>query len=333
MSNKYYLVRSPFRVSLFGGGTDYPEYYSNHKGAVIGFSINKYIYLGGLLTNDYVDYKYKLSYSKLEMTEKIKDIIHPSVREGMKYMKFNLPIDLSFQADLPASSGLGSSSSFSSGFLKLLAEIQGKKLSKDRLSRKAINLDRNILKEDVGVQDHLHSTYGGINKFSFYKGKISRKPISMTKKGINLLESSMMLVHTGKKRQASSIASEQIKKTKNNQIDSNLEEIFKMVNEAEDILINLDENKLKDLGFLLKSSWEIKKTLTSKISSRYLDDIYRSGLDLGAYGGKLCGAGGGGFFLFLLPSNKKNSFRKFFGLKNCIDFKIDFSGSKSIFKG
>tara|TARA_B100000989_G_scaffold292373_1_gene268193 strand:- start:7607 stop:8608 length:1002 start_codon:yes stop_codon:yes gene_type:complete len=333
MSSKYFLVRSPFRVSLFGGGTDYPEYYSNHKGAVIGFSINKYIYLGGLLTNDYVDYKYKLSYSKLEMTENIKNIMHPSVREGMKYMKFKSPIDLSFQADLPASSGLGSSSSFSSGFLKLLAEIQGKKLSKDELSRKAINLDRNILKEDVGVQDHLHSTYGGINKFSFYKDKITRRSIRMTNKSLNLLESSMMLVHTGKKRQASSIAVEQIKKTKNNQIDSNLEEMFTMVNQAENILVDLNKNNLKELGSLLNSSWEIKKTLTTKISSRELDKIYKRGMKLGAYGGKLCGAGGGGFFLFLLPSHRKNSFRKSFGQKNCIDFRIDFSGSQSIFKG
>jgi D-glycero-alpha-D-manno-heptose-7-phosphate kinase len=333
MSKRYFLVRSPYRVSLFGGGTDYPEYFLKNKGAVIGFSIQKYIYLGGLLTNDYVDYKYRLAYSKLETTEKINEIFHPSVREGMKLMKFNSPIDFSFQADLPASSGLGSSSSFSVGFLKLISEIKGEKISKKKLSEKAIFLDRNILNEDVGVQDHLHSAFGGVNKFSFRENKITRKSINLSKQNLIKLEESMMLVHTGKKRSASSIAAEQIKKTKDNKIDNNLKDIYQTVSEAEKLITKFDQNAPKEIGSLLNDYWNIKKTLTKKISADYLDEIYEKGIKMGAYGGKLCGAGGGGFFLFILPKFRRKKFKEFFGEKNCIDFKIDFSGTKRIFKG
>ena len=333
MSERYFLVRSPYRVSLFGGGTDYPEYYQSNKGAVIGFSINKFIYLGGLLTNDYVDYKYRLAYSKLETTTNINEIYHPAVREGMKYMRFNLPIDFSFQADLPASSGLGSSSSFSTGLIKLISEIQRKKISKKNLSDKAIYLDRNILREDVGVQDHLHSAFGGFNKFSFKASSIKRKAIKLQSNKIKMLEKSMMLVHTGKKRSASSIAAEQIKRTKSKEIQTDLDEIFQLVMESEKILSNLDNEGLEDLGNLLNEYWNIKRTLTNKISAGYLNSIYEKGIKLGAYGGKLCGAGGGGFFLFIMPYQKKKDFREYFGEKNCIDFNIDFSGTKLIFKG
>lgn len=333
MSDRYFLIRSPYRVSLFGGGTDYPEYFLNSKGAVIGFSIQKYIYLGGLLTNDYVDYKYRLAYSKLETTEEINEIYHPSVREGMRLMKFNSPIDFSFQADLPASSGLGSSSSFSVGFLKLISEIKGEKISKKKLSDRAIFLDRNILNEDVGVQDHLHSAFGGINKFSFHGDKITRKSINLSKQNLNRLEESMMLVHTGKKRSASSIAAEQIKKTKSNKINNNLKNIYQTVSEAEKLLTKFNDNAIKEIGSLLNEYWMIKRSLTKKISANYLDEIYDKGLSMGAYGGKLCGAGGGGFFLFIMPLHAKKKFIRYFGEKNCIDFKVDFSGTKLIFKG
>tara|TARA_B100000900_G_scaffold409673_1_gene426034 strand:+ start:9445 stop:10446 length:1002 start_codon:yes stop_codon:yes gene_type:complete len=333
MSERYFLVRSPYRVSLFGGGTDYPEYFEENKGSVIGFSINKYIYLGGLLTNDYVDYKYRLAYSKLETTTKINDIFHPCVREGMKNLNFNSPVDFSFQADLPASSGLGSSSSFSTGFIKLISEIKGDKLSKKKLSDKAIFLDRNILKEDVGVQDHLHSAYGGFNKFSFHKDKITRKSINYSERNLSDLEESMLLVHTGKKRSASSIAAEQIKKTKSKRINNSLNEIFKTVSEAEKLLTKFNDNTIKEIGLLLNEYWMIKRSLTKKISADYLDEMYEKGLSMGAYGGKLCGAGGGGFFLFTMPLDAKKKFIRYFGEKNCIDFKVDFSGTKLIFKG
>tara|TARA_Y100000992_G_scaffold302625_1_gene277765 strand:- start:3705 stop:4706 length:1002 start_codon:yes stop_codon:yes gene_type:complete len=333
MSNKYYLIRSPFRVSLLGGGTDYPEYFFENKGAVLGFSINKYIYLGGLLTNDYVDYKYKLSYSKLETTEKIDEIKHPAVREGMKLLNFKLPIDFSFQADLPASSGLGSSSSFSVGFLKLIYEIQNKKISKKDIANLAIQLDRDILKQEVGLQDHLHAAYGGFNKFSFTGKEIVRKKVHLDINQVSEMEKNMILVFTGKKRSASKIASEQIEKTKNNKINQDLNEIYEMVEEGEKIFSNFNKSTPKEIGNLLNEYWKIKKGLTSKISMNKIDDIYENAIKTGAYGGKLCGAGGGGFFLFFIPKYKRKTFKKVFGDKNCIDFKIDYSGTQLIFKG
>jgi len=330
---KYFLVRAPFRVSLLGGGTDYPEYFKDNQGAVLGFAINRYIYLGGLLTNDYVDYKYRLAYSKLETTSDLSGIEHPIVREVLLHFDVDRPIDFSFQADLPASAGLGSSSTFSVGMVQLVTSILGKQESKMNRAKIAIHIDRDILNENVGVQDHLHASFGSINRFDFNGQEINRKEIDLSHKIISKLENSMILVFTGEKRRATEIVEDQIKKTKEKILDTNLSNIYEMVDEGEKILQSASSNSIEELGALINEYWYIKRGLSKNVSNANLDKIYDDARELGAYGGKLCGAGGGGFFLFFLPNHKKSRFIDYFGIENCIDIKLDHQGTKTIFKG
>tara|TARA_B110000003_G_scaffold164780_1_gene164745 strand:+ start:30114 stop:31136 length:1023 start_codon:yes stop_codon:yes gene_type:complete len=329
---KFCLVRSPVRVSLFGGGTDYPEFFNSNKGAVIGCAINKYIYFGMLSASNFVDYKYRLAYSILNTTNSIEGIEHPLVKKALEYYVIDHPLDFSFQADLPASSGLGSSSAFSVGMVKLLNEFKGKKLSKDEIANEAIYIDRELMRENVGVQDHLHATHGGLNRFDLQKDKFIKSSIAISEEKLRFLENSMLLVHTGNKRSASQIAKNQIERISSNQVNKNLEDILLMVDEAHKILESgQQESFTKDLGELLNSYWDQKKAISKGITEKHIDDIYIKGIQLGAYGGKLCGAGGGGFMLFIINPLDREKYIEAFGSKNCVNTKIDQEGAKTLF--
>ena len=332
-NSRYYLVRSPFRISFFGGGTDYPEYFSRFPGAVLGVAIDKYIYLSALQIGQYQDYKYRLAYSKLENVTEAKNVEHPSVRAALNYFEVDTPIDFSFQADLPASAGLGSSSTFSVGMVQLLSSIVNRPLDKLTAAKLAIHLDRDVLKENVGVQDHLHASFGGLNIFRFSGDVLENEPLDVTSEKRKSLESSLLLVFTGKKRSASEIVSEQMQKTRAKQNDGALHEIYQMVDEASRIMKRKTSDFLPELGELLTEYWKLKKSLSSRVSSSEMDGMYREGVNLGAYGGKLCGAGGGGFFAFLVPEEKKPKFFEHFGEENCISVGIDYEGTKLIFEG
>jgi D-glycero-alpha-D-manno-heptose-7-phosphate kinase len=325
------ISKTPYRVSLLGGGSDLPAYFKKNGGEVIGFAINQYSYIFLKKTSQILDYKYRIIYSKEEIASKLQKIFHPSVREVLKYYNYNSGIELSHSGDLPALSGMGSSSSFTVGLSNIIRTIQKKTHDKYTLAAEAIDIEQNKIKEAVGSQDQIFATFGGINRIEFKKnGDFNITRLNLKKKSLKLLEESSILVFTGKVRIASLIEKKKIisiKSIPNKQSDIGI--LKTMVNEGFEILNHTNLN-LKDLGQLLDSSWKIKKNLTDDITNEQLDNLYENGINLGAYGGKLLGAGGGGFFYFLVPQSKKENFKKKIGYKT-IDISLDFKGSEIIF--
>lgn len=322
------ISKTPYRISLFGGGTDIPSYYMKHGGQVIGFAINKFSYLFLKETNGMLNYKYRVVYSKHELTNSLSKILHPSVRETLKYYNYNKPVEITHNGDLPALSGMGSSSSFTVGLCKIIKYLNKKEHDKYELANDAIDIEQNKIKETVGSQDQTFASFGGLNKIKFNKsGKIDVLGINLSLKNKELLEQSSLLVFTGKVRFASKIEEKKVKNLKF--ITNDLKDLNKMVDESYSMF---QESKLniKRIGSLLHKSWIIKQKLSKDVSNPYLNMIYKKAIKYGAYGGKLLGAGGGGFFYFLCERKNKAELVKKLNLKH-IDFKIENDGSKIIF--
>lgn len=322
------LFRAPLRVSLFGGGTDYPAYYSRKPGAVIGFAIDKYIYTSVLPLTSFVEYRFRLAYSKIETVDKPAKIQHPVVRAALYMLDCGDPMDISVQADLPASSGLGSSSSFAVCVLTALHGVLGHDVTKGELAQEAIRLERDLLKEHVGDQDQYHASFGGFHRFDFIP--IPSPHVGMTDLSEHgSVTEHMLLVHTGIKRWASDIAREQVRRTARGMLDQELDLMVNLTNEAEIALRDADEERrLHQIARLLRESWEIKRSLSPAISSPQIDDLYELCLRHGALAGKLCGAGGGGFFLVVVPSERRKAFIDAVGERRCVSFGIDHQGAK-----
>jgi D-glycero-alpha-D-manno-heptose-7-phosphate kinase len=300
------ITRTPFRISFFGGGTDYPDWYNNNPGAVISTTINKYCYITCRQLPPFFDYKYRIRYHKKEETKNIQEITHPSVRECLKYTKTTQGLEIVHHADLPARSGLGSSSTFTVGMLHALNALNGKMISKRQLALDAIHVEQNIIKENVGSQDQTNAAFGGFNHIEFNKRrKITISPIILSKIKQNTLSSHLMLFFTGFSRTASDISKHQIAAIKKNKID--MTHSYKLVEEAQKILNR--KNFIKDFGNLLNEQWNMKKSYTKKITNKEIDYIYNTGIKAGAYGGKLLGAGGGGFILFVADPKHHNSLK------------------------
>jgi D-glycero-alpha-D-manno-heptose-7-phosphate kinase len=321
--------KTPLRVSLFGGGTDYPAYFERHRGAVIGFTINKYIYISALRLGNYVDYQYRLSYSKLEMVDDASHIQHPVVRALIRRYNSTSAMDFSVQADLPASAGLGSSSAFTVGFINLLSRLQGMPRTKLELAREAIFVERNLLDEQVGVQDQMHAAFGGFNRFDFASNApFTIRPLDIRGADIKSLTDWMVLVYTDVKRRATEVVEEQMTNTSMRKIDANLSNLLGFVDVAQAILERERGDKLPiELARLLHDSWQIKKRLSTKFSSDEIDDLYDRCIQLGALGGRLCGAGGGGFLFMIVPPDRRADFANALQVRRCVDFEIDFTGS------
>jgi D-glycero-alpha-D-manno-heptose-7-phosphate kinase len=326
------LSRTPMRVSLFGGGTDYPDYFKKFGGAVIGMAIDKYIYIASLKMSGIQPYQYRLSYSQIEHVNSIRDIQHNAVRAAFEYYKISQPIDLSIMADMPASSGLGSSSAFAVGLLNLLARQNNEKITKLDLALRAIHLEREILKENVGVQDQLHAAFGGINRFDFDGKGFRITPMMMSGSSLETLTHSMLLVHTGVSRHASKVVESQLARTRNGEIDQQLEKMRSIVDQASDILTSSDsELMLEKIGAMLNESWMLKRSLSPHITSLEIDNLYEKAISLGALGGKLCGAGSGGFLLMLVPRDKHDSFIEGIQPARVINIGLDTEGSTIIY--
>ena len=293
------LSRTPFRISFFGGGTDYPVWYNKHRGAVLATSIDKYCYILVRYHPPFFDYKYRIVYSKTEQTQNISEIQHPSVRETLRFMNFDdRGVELHHDADLPARTGLGSSSTFTVGLLNALHALKGKMVTKRQLALEAIDIEQNRIKENVGSQDQTIAAFGGFNKIEFgSEQEIQIKPMTVNVEKIQHLQDHLMLFFTGFARTASEIASEQIKKTPDRK--NELIRMYEMVDEAIGIL-NGSSSDITDFGRLMHETWMIKRGLTNKITTPQIDKIYEAALEAGALGGKLLGAGGGGFILFFV---------------------------------
>ena len=322
------ISKTPYRISLFGGGTDLPQYYKKHGGKVIGFAINQFSYLFLKETNEMLGYKYRTVYSKHEYSNSVNKILHPSVRETLKYYKFHKGVEITHNGDLPALSGMGSSSSFTVGLCNIIKYLKKQKYDEYELAYDAIKIEQEKIKEFVGSQDQTFAAFGGLNKIEFEKtGNIKVTGLNISLKNKKLLEESSLLVFTGKVRMASKIEEKKVKNL--SKISYQLNNFNELVEESS-FIINQEKLDIIKLGKLLGESWKIKKKLTNDISTKDLDKIYHTAITNGAYGGKLLGAGGGGFFYFLCDKYKKNIIKKKLKYK-CIDIKIENSGSKIIF--
>lgn len=289
------ITRTPYRVSFFGGGTDYHTWYQEHGGSVLSTTINHYCYLSARYLPPFFENKSRIVWSKIEEVAEHSDIKHPAVRGILDYLKVERGVEIHHQGDLPARSGLGSSSTFTVGLLNAIYGLRGMMSSKRQLACEAVHIEREVLKESVGVQDQIAAAYGGFNKINILPtGNFSVEPIILPQGRMEDLQSHMMLFFTGVSRTASSVAEEQIKVIRDKQ--SELESMQVMVDEALDVLCK--GRDIEEFGRLMHESWQIKRSLTSSISPAFVDDIYAKAQKAGAIGGKLLGAGGGGFILF-----------------------------------
>ena len=322
------ISRTPFRISFFGGGTDYPAWFRENGGTVLVTTINKYCYISCRYLPPFFDHKSRIIWSKIENVKDINEIQHPSVRETLKFVGINEGVEVHYDADLPARSGIGSSSSFTVGFLHSLYALKGIMPTKMQLAKESIHIEQDILKENVGSQDQISAAFGGFNKIEFRpNGEFNVAPVIIDKKRLKELQNSLMFIFTGFSRTASEIAAEQIKKS--DERKKELTEMHKMVGEAINILNS--DRKLTEFGKLLHEGWKLKRSLTDKISNPQIDEIYEIARKSGAIGGKLCGAGGGGFFLFFVEPENQVKVREKLKHLLCVPFQFENLGSQIIF--
>ena len=323
------ISKTPYRVSFFGGGTDYPKWFNKNGGKVISSAINKYSYIIIKNLEDLENYKYRIRYYKREEAKTIDKISHPVIKQALKLFQINNKIEIIHFGDLLAKTGIGSSSSFTVGLLQALNRLNNKKISKKTLAIQAINLEQNILKEYVGSQDQVAASYGGFNKIVFSKkNKFSCRSIKINKKNLINLEDHCQLYFTNIQRNADDYAKHKIKNiSKNSHL---LKKISEITNEAEKIFkSNYKKEFVLEIGKLLNEQWIIKKSLANSITNSKIDSIYNKAINNGAIGGKLLGAGGGGFFMFLVPPEKQKYLSNKLNLKK-INIKFDFKGSRLI---
>ncbi|UTH72833.1 hypothetical protein [Chromobacterium sp. IIBBL 290-4] len=321
------ITRTPFRVSFFGGGTDYPAWFHEHGGAVLATTIDKYCYISCRHLPPFFDHKHRIVYSRIENVRDVEDIEHPAVRAALNWTQYQHGLEIHHDGDLPARAGLGSSSSFTVGLLHALSALEGKYSSKEDLAKKAIYLEQEVIGENVGSQDQVSAAYGGFNYIEFKKnGEFSVSPLILKESRINELQSHLMLFFTGLSRVASEIAKSQIEKIKSH--ENELFRMREMVEEATKILHS--DMPINEFGKLLHQNWLYKRSLSDKISTPEIDLIYEEAIEAGALGGKLLGAGGGGFVLLFAPPEKQMHIKE--RLRNLVHvpFKFESSGSRVV---
>jgi D-glycero-alpha-D-manno-heptose-7-phosphate kinase len=322
------ISRTPFRISFFGGGTDYPSWYKKNKGSVISTTINKYCYINARYLPPFFDYKYCIRYYLREEKKKLDDIKHPSVRECLKLLKIKAGIEIVHNADLPALSGLGSSSAFTVGLLNAISALEGKMLTKKDLVNNALYIEQKKNKENVGSQDQSSAAFGGLNRIDFGgRAEVLVNPIVLDKSYENILQENLLLIFSGLSRKADDVAKEQISKIELNK--EKYKKIYKLVDEAEEILKK--KKSLGGFGELLNYQWQLKKSLASNITNNKIDEIYNLAIKNGALGGKLLGAGNGGFMVFY--AKKKNHGKILSKLNKFlhVPFRFDYTGSQIIY--
>src|SRR3990167_2763032 len=295
------ITKTPYRISFFGGGTDYYQWYSRYGGGGLTSTINKYCYVCLRYMPPLLWSKYRVFWSKSENVDRIEDIQHPGVRGCLEYMRIDEGIEVNHAGNFPARSGLGSSSSFTVGMLHALHKLTGKKCDKADLAKKAIHVEQTVLKENVGIQDQIQCAWGGINWIKIMpNGEYTVQPLLLNEEIMKHTENHLIMFFTGLQRTASDIASSQLDNIDKKQ--SELHAISGLVFPAVEAMKNGD---MVTFGHCLDESWNLKRSLSDKITSKELDDIYQAAIEAGAYGGKILGAGGGGFFLFCVEPSKR----------------------------
>lgn len=294
------ITQTPFRMSFFGGGTDFPGFYKEHGGAVISTTFDKYCYVNVRHLPRFFDYTTELSYAKTERVNCVEEIEHPAIREAMKLLDMH-EIRLTYEADLPARSGLGTSSSFAVGMLNAFHALKGKYADKRKLADQAIYLERVLCNESGGVQDQIAASFGGFNRINFDADGYSVNPIIISPERKKQLNQNLMLFFTGFSRFSSDIQVEAEKSLKSKA--DQLLEMLRLVDDAEQVLTG--KGDLNEFGRLLDYTWKLKRGITNKVSTDSIDAVYEKAMKAGATGGKLLGAGGGGFLLFYVEPEKQ----------------------------
>lgn len=322
------ISRTPYRVSLFGGGSDYPAWYRKHGGQVLGFAINKYCYISIRHLPPFFNHKHRIVYSAIELVNTFNEIKHPAVRAALQDTNPEKGLEIHHEGDLPARSGLGSSSSFTVGLLNAQYALTGRMVTKHQLAQQAIRLEQDVMKEHVGSQDQVWAAYGGMNHIDFNRDdSFDVTPLIIDGGRRIQLMGNLMLFFTGISRYATEIAEKQIANLPNRQ--PHVQNIMEMVNEAEAILQDT-KTPLADIGRLLNESWSLKRELADEICTPAVDNIYEAALAAGAVGGKLLGAGGGGFVLFYVEPENQQLVREALAKLTEVHFDLDHVGSKIV---
>lgn len=320
------ITKTPYRCSMFGGGSDYPRWYKEHGGMVLTSTIDKYCYLSVRYMPAFLGYKYNVCWSKMERVNNLKDIEHSGVRGCLQYIGIDEGFEVNHAGDLPARSGLGSSSAFTVGMLHALHVLNGRHVSKTQLAREAIEVEQVVLKETVGIQDQIECAHGGLNLIEIHRdGEYTVRPVVINSGRKILLERRLMLFFTGLQRNSSEIADAQVSNIERKEYE--LMAIQSLVPKA---LKSVTNGDLSYIGHLLHESWMLKRELSDKVSNNEIDRLYDNARVAGAIGGKLLGAGGGGFFLFYVPEDRQASVREAMGGLHDIPFKFENGGSQIV---
>jgi D-glycero-alpha-D-manno-heptose-7-phosphate kinase len=322
------ITSTPLRISFFGGGTDYPVWYRQNGGAVLATTIDKRCYITCRRLPPFFEYHSRISYTKVENVRRNDAIEHPSVRGCLQFLGIDDGLEIHHVADLPARTGLGTSSAFTVGLLLGLYALQNKMRDKQALATDAIQVEQELLREAVGAQDQVCAAYGGFNRINFHTdGSIEVKRVLTAPSRLAELEQHLALYFTGFARTASEIAQEQVRMTP--QREQELNAMLQLVGEAETVITS-STHSLHEFGRLLHEGWQIKRSLTQKITNASIDAIYEAGLSAGALGGKLLGAGGGGFMLFFLPPERRQNLRERLKKLLCVPFSFSNRGSNVV---
>jgi D-glycero-alpha-D-manno-heptose-7-phosphate kinase len=324
------ISMTPLRVSFFGGGTDYPDYFMEHGGAVLATAIDKYVYLMVSPLTRFSDHKFRISYSITELCHSVDEIKHPSVRECLRFMGIEGGLEINVASDLPARTGLGSSSSFTVGLLHALHAYKGQQVSPQQLAEEAVHVEQQMIKERVGCQDQFMAAYGGLTHLQFDKlAGVHASPVPIKAERLEELQARLMLFYTGVQRTAHEVLEVQIENTRLGRVESELKSMQGLVEKG---LYKLGSNSdIDEFGKILDTSWQLKKSLSPQISNLLIDESYDSAIRAGAIGGKLLGAGGGGFLLLYVRKNAHEKVR--LALKDLQEVQIRFAphGSRLIF--
>ena len=327
------ISRTPYRLSLFGGGADYPSWFVSHETKLISAAMANYCYISVKHLPPYFDYANHVIYSKIESVHTFDEIEHPSVRACLKQLQVPNGISITHDGDLPARSGIGSSSSFTVGLINALQTYLGKPLTTHELALQAIDIEQNIIGESVGVQDQIMAAYGGIKVLELSGANTKVRDLRIHDHYVEDLEQHIMLGFSGISRLSEVQAKKQVDSIKEGKSVQTLEAMQKLTYEALRIFEHESSSAIKDIGLLLQEQWNYKRTLTDSVSNNDINSIYDAAIEAGAYGGKLMGAGGGGFFMFLAPPNAHQKIKDRLKQINVwIPFKFDYEGSKIIMR-
>ena len=327
------ISKTPYRLSLFGGGADYPSWFVSNQTKLISAAMANYCYISVKHLPPYFDYANHVIYSKIESVHTFDEIEHPSVRACLKQLQVPNGISITHDGDLPARSGIGSSSSFTVGLINALQTYLGKSLTTHELALQAIDIEQNIIGESVGVQDQIMAAYGGIKVLELSGANTKVRDLRIPDSYVDDLEQHIMLGFSGISRLSEVQAKKQVDSIKEGKSTQTLKAMQQLTNEALRIFEHESSSSIRDIGLLLQEQWNYKRTLTDSVANSDINSIYDAAIQAGAYGGKLMGAGGGGFFMFLAPPDAHQKIKDALKQINVwIPFNFDYEGSKIIMR-